>query len=108
MTEFAEFNSVDHVCIEVPDKATTYSFKTSTGQRLTVCFMSDKHSVKDAAPPNMVDICHHDRGTSRLNNRTVVPTFDAVLMRRDNLFDSRGLPGAEKIGLIYIPLETVS
>lgn len=108
MTEFAEFNSVDHVCIEVPDKATTYSFKTSTGQRLTVCFMSDKHSAQVAAPPNMVDICHHDRGTSRLNNRTVVPTFDAVLMSRRFIADTRQLPAEEKPGLIYIPLETVS
>lgn len=101
---FATFNDIEHVNIDVPDKATTYSFRTSTGERLTVCFMSDKVSPRLPAPPNMVDIQYHDRGTVRMNNRTPVPTFDCVLMSNRFITDTRKMPGNEKPGLIYIPL----
>lgn len=52
---FAAFNQGNHVTVEVPDGQTTYSFRTSDGKRLTVCFLPTK-SV-DAAP-GCVDVAY--------------------------------------------------
>ncbi len=64
---YAAFNQGNHVCIDVPDGQTTYSFRTSDGRRLTVCFLL----ARDGNPPEICDIAYHGKegDTANRDNR---------------------------------------
>ena len=72
---YAQFNRNPHLCIDLPDGGFTITVKTSEGKRMTFAFQP----YTTGGPPQCVDICYHDNGTSREFNRQTLPTFDAVL-----------------------------
>lgn len=58
---YATFNPGTHVCIDVPDGDTTFSFRTSTGKLVTVDFVP----YEEGGVPQCIDIKEHHRDPDR-------------------------------------------
>ena len=100
---YARYNEVPHLVVDVPDGNFTITARTTDGRRLTVSFLPGA----PGGAANMADVVYHDRGSTRLNGRHVLPTFDHVAFGRGGrlLDDTRPLEGPEKPGIVTVLMD---
>lgn len=83
---YATFNPCPTVAIEVPDGQTTFSFRTSEGKRLTVCFLP----YMSGGAPQCVDIAYHDSGVNVMTkSKEPMPGMHVILWTGEREHDTR-------------------
>jgi len=102
---YASFNQGNHVAIDVPDGQTTYSFRTTDGKRLTVCFLPTKAQNE---APGCVDVAYHGTEAAPTKDDRNHQAFEVLLFgKRDSgslgdQFDSRRHPHPTNIVAILM------
>lgn len=97
---YAAFNQGNHVTIDVPDGQTTYSFRTSDGKRMTVCFLPTK-SVDGV--PGCVDIAYHGTEADPTKDWRGHPAFEMLVFSNTKTpYDSRKESHPANIAVILL------
>ena len=101
---FAQFNTVPHLPVDIPDGGFTITTKTSDGRRTTFYF----GPYETGGTPQFIDIQFHDRGTTiPAANGEPTPTFDTFTIGKGGHHptDSRPLAEPDKPSILVLLLE---
>lgn len=83
---YATFSKCPHVCIDVPNGVTTFSFKTEEGKRLTISFLP----YITGGYPQCADIAYHDSGVDVITkSKEPMPGAHWLLWNGDREHDTR-------------------
>ena len=101
---FAAFNQGNHVTIEIPDGQTTYSFRTTEGKRLTVCFLP----YRDGEAPQCADIAYNGTEAAPTKDANGHQAFELLAFgklksgSRGDQFDTRKQPHPANIACVLM------
>lgn len=102
---FAIFNHVPTLPVDIPDGGFTISAKTSEGLRVTFFF----GPYRESGPPRFIDIQFHDAGMAVPGgDGSPVPVFDMLTIAEKGVhrYDSRKSDISEKPSIAVVLLET--